>query len=441
MKHKLIGILLAVVLITGVTCIAQANQPADGNNWKPASTNQVGSQYPMVNSEGRARARIYASDAKSVQLDINGIKFPMTKDANGVWTGDSEPFDEGNHYYRLIIDGASVPDPGSTYIFGSGLWQNDIEMPARDQEIYSLKNVPHGQVRDILYYGKYSNSIRHAYVYTPPDYDKNTNKRYPVLYLQHGMNEGESGWSGQGHAGLIMDNLLAEGKTRPFIIVMENGGVSNISGARGGRGGVRGGRAPAGGVVPAEVSAPTGGIKISGSPMGSPSPSATLANPPAPNAAPTAAPATEGGRAGGRGGFGGDFEQILINDVIPYIDSNFRTIADQPHRALAGLSMGGMQTRTITLAHPDMFAYVGIFSGGTISANDIANNAAFKEKVKLVFMSYGSREGGSAGTKAAADSLTAIGVKGVAYTSPQTAHEWQTWRRSLYEFAPLLFTD
>jgi enterochelin esterase family protein len=383
-------------MLASLPALAQEAQPAD--DWKPMTTNQRGKEYPQVNSERRVRARISAPQAQSVLLDINGIRFPMTKDAGGVWTGDSAPFDEGNHYYRLVIDGAEVPDPGSTFIFGSGLWQNDLEIPAFDQDFYALKNVPHGQLREVLYFGKTSNTNRHCFVYTPPDYDKDVSQHFPVLYLQHGYSEGESGWGGQGHAGLIIDNLLAEGKAKPFIIVMENGGISGSPGGRGPRRGAAPGGAP---------------------PAGVPSP---------------------GGGRGGFGGMGGDFERVLLDDVIPFVDANFRTLADQPHRAMAGLSMGGMQTHNITLAHLDTFAYIGLFSGGSVTPADVNSHPGFKDRVKVVFASCGSRENPSA-LQSNHDALEQIGVKNTVYVSPNTAHEWQTWRRSLHEFAPLLFRD
>ena len=388
MKTTVLGVAVLVCL----PVMAQTNQPPV-EDFKPMTTNQRGKDYPQVNSERRVRARISAPQAQSVLLDINGIKFPMIKDANGVWIGDSAPFDEGNHYYRFVIDGAEVPDPGSTFIFGSGLWQNDIEIPAFDQDFYALKNVPHGQLREVLYFGKTSNTNRHCFVYTPPDYDQDVNKRYPVLYLQHGYSEGESGWGAQGHAGLIMDNLLAEGKARPFIIVMENGGISGPPGGRGARRG----------------------------------------------APPAGAPAPGGGR-GGFGGMGGDFERVLLDDVIPFVDASFRTIADQPHRAMAGLSMGGMQTHNITLAHLDTFAYIGLFSGGSVTPADVNSHPGFKDKVKVVFASCGSKENPSA-LQSNHDALEQIGIKNTVYVSPNTAHEWQTWRRSLHEFAPLLFNN
>lgn len=377
-----IGVLSLSFLI-GMKSWAQEKQSAIVEDFQPASTNQLGSEYPQVNSEGRVRVSIKAPEAKSVLLNIDGVRYPLTKDGQGVWTGDSAPLTEGNHYYGLVIDGAEVPDPGSTFIFGSGAWRNDVEVPAKDQDFYALKNVPHGQLREIYYYGNTSQAIRHCFVYTPPDYDKDVTKRYPVLYLQHGYREGESGWGAQGHAGLIMDNLIAEGKSKPFIIVMENGGISGDLSKQGGLGGYDWGK----------------------------------------------------------------FEHIVLEDVIPYIDANFRTIADQPHRAMAGLSMGGMQTRRITLANLNTFSYIGLFSGGSISLSDVNKTPGFSDKIKLVFVSFGSRELGAnhrgfgGDPKVNSDSLKQAGINSVFYVSPNTAHEWQTWRRSLHEFAPFLFRD
>jgi enterochelin esterase-like enzyme len=369
------------------------NEPAD--DWKPATSNQGGKQYPQVNSERRVRARVNAPEAQSVKLDIGGVKYPLTKGDDGAWIGFSQPQDEGFHYYQLVIDGAQVPDPGSLYFYGASRWGSGVEIPAKDQDFYSVKNVPHGELREILYFAKGTNSTRRCFVYTPPDYDKDPNKRYPVLYLQHGAGEDETGWGNQGHANLIMDNLIAEGKAKPFIIVMENGG--GIGGPR------RGGAST--------------------------------------NAAGTTNSAPAGGGPGGRMFNFSAFEHVLIDDLIPYVDANYRTLADQPHRAMAGLSMGGMQTRVITMANLDKFSHIGIFSGGSISPTNITDMAVFKEKVKVVFCSFGSRERGSAGAKANADALKQAGVNSFYYESLLTAHEWQSWRRSLYQFAPLLFQD
>ncbi len=156
-------------------------------------------------------------------MDIGAVKYDLVKDENGVWTGESAPQDVGFHYYQLNIDGASVPDPGSLYYYGAGRWGSGIEIPAKDDEFYALKNVPHGEVRENIYYSKTNDAMRRCFIYTPPGYQENLEKRYPVLYLQHGGGENETGWSNQGHANLIMDNLIAEGKSEPFIIVMDNG--------------------------------------------------------------------------------------------------------------------------------------------------------------------------------------------------------------------------
>jgi len=353
-------------------------------DFKPASTNQPGKEYPQVNSEGRVRASISAPEAKRVQLDISAVKYDLTKDEAGIWTGESNPQDEGFHYYQLWIDGAAVPDPSSLYFYGAMRWGSGIEIPAHDQDFYALKDVPHGRVQHILFPSKSTNTSRRAFVYTPPDYNKDQTKRYPVLYLQHGWGEDETGWPNQGKTNLIMDNLIAEGKITPFIIVMTYGMTNEIK---------------FGGLRDFEIK---------------------------------------------------PFQMVLVDELIPYIDANFRTLSDQPHRAMAGLSMGGMETKMITLANLDKFSHIGLFSGGTFSMDDVNNTPGFRDKVKLVFVSFGSRElenrGGRRGffggdPKANADALKQAGINSVFYISPNTAHEWQSWRRSLREFAPLLFKD
>lgn len=416
MKSSLLHVGFAL-LLAAVPGWAQTTQPAV-EDFKPSALNQSGRQYPQVNSEGRARFRIAAPQAQSVKSSFSGEN-TVVKGQDGAWIVTTRPLDEGFHYYMLNIDGADVPDPGTLYFYGAGRWGSAVEIPAKDQDFYRLKNVPHGDLRVDYYFSKSTNAVRRCFVYTPPDYDKDPSKRYPVLYLQHGAGEDETGWGSQGHAGLILDNLMAEGKAKPFIIVMDNGG--NIGGgARGGRG--RGGP-PA--TQPATPPAAAGGAPARG--------------------------------AAGRGGFAfnfGSFEHILLDELIPHIDSTYRTQADQQHRAMAGLSMGGMQTRSIAPNHLDTFAYIGVFSGGAIAPADVKDMDSFKQKVKLVFVSYGSREvdpgarrgragGGPFGgdPKAATDALQAAGINTHYYISPQTAHEWQSWRRSLHEFAPLLFKD
>jgi len=385
-RRKNVAVCFLSMLMTGGFCSAQT--PAKiVEDFKTSTVTQSGKDYPQVNSEGRVRVQISAPGANKVQLDIGAVKYDLVKDEKGLWTGESAPQDEGFHYYQLNIDGASVPDPNSLYYYGASRWGSGIEIPAKDQDFYALKNVPHGQVIELPYFSKSNNSMRRCFIYTPPGYDKDAKKRYPVLYLQHGGGENETGWSSQGHANLIMDNLIAEGKAKPFIIVMDNGTWSMAAPPAGGR--------------------PTGDW------------------PPK--------------------GWADGFTKTLLQDIIPMIDANYRTLADQQHRAMAGLSMGGMQTRVITLAHPEVFSHVGIFSGGSISTEDLGNAPGFKEKNKLVFVSYGSRElenpraGFGGNPKENQDKLKEAGFNTHFYVSPQTAHEWQSWRRSLHEFAPLLF--
>jgi enterochelin esterase-like enzyme len=318
-----LALLALAALLTDQLGTAQTNQPAD--DWKPSVLNQPGQQYPQVNSERRARFRIVAPQAQSVSAG----RTVLTKGEDGVWVGTSQPMDEGFHYYHLTVDGGTFNDPGTLNFYGSTRWESGIEIPAQDQDFYALKDVPHGRIQQVLFPSKFTNSIiaRPAYVYTPPDYDKDPMKRYPVLYLQHGWGENEYAWWNQGRANLIMDNLIAEGKSKPFIIVMTYG-LTNEGPGPGAR---RGGGAPGG-----------------------------------TNAAPTNA--TTNAPARGPGGGGSNpfnaaaeaFEKLLVGELIPYIDANFRTLSDQPHRAMAGLSMGGMETKIITLKNLDKFSHIGL---------------------------------------------------------------------------------
>ena len=415
-------ILMMVAAFAAMTASAQFGAPRENpkvpsvvegvvEDFKPASTNQDNKQYPMVNSQRMVRAQIKAPEATFVGLDIAGKIYIMTKDADGVWTGTSEPQDEGFHYYQLNIDGASVPDPGSKYYYGASRWGSGIDVPAADEEFYTVKNVPQGSINEVYYWSKVQEKMRHGYIYLPNEYYTNPTKKYPVLYLQHGMGENETGWSAQGKTGIIMDNLIAEGKAVPFIIFMDNGLDTRRPGdpapGQGGFGGFGGPR-------------PQGG-----SGQGGPG---------------------QGGPRRGFGGFGNFFEafqQILLEDIIPMVEKNYRVIADTEHRAMAGLSMGGMQTRGITLANPTTFAYVGMFSGGTFSVDDLKDAADFKKTNKVLFMSAGGRETrmaeGDGSVGKAAENLKALGFNAHSYVSPETAHEWQTWRRSLHEFAQLIF--
>ncbi len=395
---------IAVSLMLLLAAFALSAQVRE--DFKPASTNQPGHQYPMVNSQRMVRAQISAPDAKSVKLDIGGVKYEMVRNADGVWTGDSAPQDEGFHYYQLEIDGASVPDPGSLYYYGASRWGSGIDVPAADQDFYALKNVPHGETSEVYYFSSVTGSVRHCYIYTPAEYKSNPKKKYPVLYLQHGGGESEHGWAQQGRTGIILDNLIAEGKAVPFIVVMDNGsevyGPNNPRPER-----------------PAQGQRPPQGQQ---------------------------GQRPQGGRPGGFGNFdfAGPFRNILEKDLIPMVEANYRVIGDAQHRAMAGLSMGGMQTHAIALANPKLFSWIGIFSGGVFSKEEVDQTPGFRETNKLVFISFGSRElqnrfGGAADPKPITEELGQTGINTVFYVSPDTAHEWQSWRRALYQFAQRLF--
>ena len=395
-------ILSAMLLIAALSLGAQTKE-----DFKPATTNQPNHQYPMVNSQRMVRAQVKAVGATSVKLDIGGVKYDMVNDGTGVWTGDSAPQDEGFHYYQLEIDGASVPDPGSLYYYGASRWGSGIDIPAADEDFYTLKNVPQGEVSEVYYYSSVTGSMRHCYIYTPAEYKKNTNKKYPVLYLQHGGGEDEHGWPQQGRTGIIMDNLIAAGKAVPFIIVMDNG--SDTYGPN------------------------------------NPRPERPAAGAPRPQAPAQGAPqAGRGGNPFAGMNFAGAFQSILEKDLIPMVEANYRVYTDGAHRAMAGLSMGGMQTHSIALANPTLFSWIGIFSGGVFSKEEVDATPGFRENNKLIFISFGSRElenriGGAADPRPITEELGKSGMNTAFYVSPDTAHEWQSWRRALYNFAQKLF--
>jgi predicted alpha/beta superfamily hydrolase len=388
----LLASLAGLALAAGTASAQQAAAPAVAQDFEPSSLNQPGQEYPQVNSQGYVRFRVNAPDARAVRATLGPAGqggTPLHKGEDGFWVGTtSGPLDEGFHYYHLEVDGGVFNDPGTLNFFGSRRWESGVEVPAHDAEFYALRDVPHGQVRQVLFPSPSIGTQRRAFVYTPPGYDEDPSARYPVLYLQHGWGEDETAWANQGHANLIMDNLIAEGKARPFIIVMTYG-MTNV-------------------ITP--------------------------------------------GAPGGLASFDiKPFQTVLLDELIPYVDAQFRTLADADHRAMAGLSMGGFETKLITTANVGTFGWVGLFSGGTFSLEDVASAPGFRDSVKLVFVSYGSRELDSRRTAppgaapfdpvANAQALEASGFNSVFYASPNTAHEFLSWRRSLREFAPLLFRD
>jgi len=391
---------LALMILIAGFCYAQ--QPGD---FQPASTNVWGAKYPAVDNTGRVEIRVKAPDATKVRANFwSGPKIDMVKQDDGFWTVTTPPLVPGLHYYTLIIDGAEVSDTGSQAFFGGGKYASAVEVPEPGSTYYLPEDVPHGKVREIWYNSKVTGTWRHALVYTPPNYDTQIKVRYPVLYLQHGGGEDETGWIRQGRANFILDNLIAAGKSKPMIIVMAYGYARRV-----------------GYVEP----------DLTGKPFGSPEMMKAMQD------------------------MAAAFEDDMTQVLIPYIDSNFRTVADRDHRAMAGLSMGGMQTFQVTFDHLDLFSYIGGFSGAagplvlgnrsldvkTDLNGALADPTAFAKKVHLLWLGVGTKEPPMmlAGIQRLHTSLTEAKVAHVYYESPGTDHEWQTWRRDLNDFAPRLF--
>ena len=369
---------------------AAFGQPADS---QPAASNLMNAAYPRVFADRRVMLRLAAPNAAKVQLAgaLTAAPLDMAKGADGAWTVTTPPVVPGFHYYWFMVDGQQMNDPSTDAFFGYGRPTSGIEVPTPGEDFYQAKDVAHGQVRMSWYLSKTTGQWRRAMVYTPPEYDKDARTRYPVLYLQHGAGEDETGWTKQGHANFILDNLYAAKKAKPMIVVMDKG------------------YAPIAGAAPAAP--PAGGR---GAP-GTLSPSA--------------------------------FESVVIDDLIPYIDRTFRTLTDRDHRAMAGLSMGSNQALQITLRNLDKFSWLGFFSGATVSGdldtayNGVLKNAAdFNKRVHLLWMGAGTAEDRlMTALDTSRDVLTNRGVKHVIFKSEGTAHEWHTWRRHLNDFAPRLF--
>jgi len=395
---------LLPLLLAAAPAQAQGSKSAET---VPAPSNIRGAEYPRIHSDLRVTFRIKAPDAKKIEFGFFTPKrYPAEKDKKGFWTATTDPQVPGFHYYRVFIDGVEVNDPASETFYGTGKETSGIEIPEKGVDFYLPKDVPHGEIRERWYHSKTTQQWRRIFVYTPPGYDSNRETRYPVLYLQHGGGEDERGWPNQGRVGFILDNLLAERKAKSMIVVMEQGYARRPSEA-----------APS----PAR-------------------PAATGPNRPAPRDFSRRFAA---------------FEEVMVKDLIPMIDATYRTIPDRENRAMAGLSMGGMQTFQITLKHLDLFAYIGGFSGAgggfggapfdpkTAHNGVMADAGAFNKKVRLLWLGIGTAEGKRMydSVKSYHEALGKAGIKHTYYESPGTAHEWLTWRRCLHEFAPLLFVN
>jgi enterochelin esterase-like enzyme len=385
-------VLAALILAAGAGVTAAA---AEVDESKPASTNVSNAAYPRVHADLRLTFRLKAPEAKKVQVvgDFGlgtGSPWPMERGPDGVWTVTTPAVVPGFHYYWFTVDGVQVNDPGSEAFFGWARPTSGIEVQQAGVDFYHFADVPHGEVRARWYASKVTGKPRHAMVYTPPGYDADPQRRYPVLYLQHGSGEDETGWTRQGHVDFILDNLIAAGKARPMIVVMEKGYATRA-----------------------------------GEPQATP---------------------PQRGR-----GDGGAFEDVVIKDLIPMIDATYRTRADRGHRAIAGLSMGGGQALQIGLTHLDTFSAVASFSGvrdvelATAYKGAFADPVVFDQKVTLLYLHSGTVGLDATIHKSATklhEALKASGVKNVIFEEAQgLAHEWQTWRHAIHDLAPRLFQE
>ena len=397
MKFLLQIAALVPVALAAVWPVAAATEPPPASlaDSVPAVTNIIGSEYPRILPDLRVVFRIKAPDAQKVEFDL-GKHYPAEKDLDGNWTVTTDPQVPGFHYYFLVIDGVSVSDPASETFYGTGREASGIEIPEKGADYSLPQDVPQGEVRERRYFSKTTGAWRRIYIYTPTGYDTHPDTRYPVLYLQHGAGEDERGWGNQGRVGVIMDNLIAQGKARPMLVVMENGYAQRAG----------------------ESSAP----HAPGAPA--PDPRARFAA----------------------------LDDVFLKDLIPMIDSIYRTVPDRAHRALAGLSMGGFQAFAIGLSHPETFASIGGFSGAgggfggpvdlkTAYSGVMADPDAFNKRMRVLWLGVGTAEPQRMydSVHGYHEALEKAGIKHVYYESPGTAHEWLTWRRDLHEFAPLLF--
>lgn len=392
---KMTALALTLLLSSGI-CVA-----ADSDEFTPATTNVWDAQYPRVDARGRVQLRVKAPDAAKVKINFwSGPKADMEKQADGSWTFTSPPLAPGLHYYVINVDGLDASDPGSQAFFGGTRFTSAVEVPEAGATYYAIQDVPHGQVREITYSSKVTGTWRRALVYLPPGYDDQPRNRYPVLYLQHGGGEDETGWTRQGRANVILDNLIAKGEAKPMIVVMAYGYARRA------------------GAVPPPPSV-----------FGSPEMMKAMME------------------------MAKTFEDDVTQALIPFVDKTFRTLSDRDHRAMAGLLMGGMQTFQITLNHLDLFSHIGGFSGAAGLMTDhkldpktdfngaFADPAAFAKRVHLLWLGVGSVEPERMrnGIRSLHESLETAGIAHVYYESPDTDHEWQTWRRDLKDFAPRLF--
>ena len=381
------NILIFILLLAGVGIIGAQN----AGESIPAPTNIGNARYPRILPDGKVIFQVSAPQAQKVQVDL-GRLYDMEKDEKGIWRVTTDPQVPGFHYYSLVIDGFRVSDPASESFYGTGRMSSAIDIPEPGVDFYTIRDVPHGDIRHKHYFSNITGTWRSINIYTPPGYDNSGNEQYPVLYIQHGGGEDERGWAVQGKTAIILDNLIAEGKAKPMLVVIPNGNVSRPGMAAGG--------------YNDEAMAV--------------------------------------------------FREELFENVIPFIENNYRVKTGADNRAISGLSMGGGQAFYTGLRNTDMFAYVGVFStglfggigrpGGGESSFDaesvipglLTNPESFNKKLRVFYISVGEQDPRIEPTRKLVQTFRDNGLK-VEFSSFPGGHEWQVWRKSLHDFAQQLF--
>jgi enterochelin esterase-like enzyme len=381
------------LLLLFFACIAFVNSNAQvPQGAKAAPTNIRANDCPCILSDNRVLFRVTAPNAAKVQVNI-GKLYDMQKDEKGVWTVTTDPQDPGFHYYTLVIDGFAFADPASESFYGTGKMSSAVDIPEAGADFYIIKDVPHGDLRAKNYFSKTMNTWRNVNIYTPPGYDQDVRKTYPVLYIQHGGGEDERGWAVQGKTNIILDNLIASGKAVPMIVVIANGNVT--------------------------------------------------------------VPAAAGGGGGYNDAAMNAFKEEVVGSVMPFVEKNYRVKPGVANRAISGLSMGGGQAFYTGLRNTNTFSHVGVFSTGLFGGINrqanapafdpeaaipglISNPKSFNDKLKVFYISVGEQDPRIDATKKLIETFKSKGLN-VQFASFPGGHEWQVWRKSLHDFAQKLF--
>lgn len=353
---------------------------------------QRGPQFssPVVEADNKVTFKIHSPNAQAVTINGSWMGYgqttPLTKGAEDVWSVTVGPLDPSMYHYNFFIDGVSAIDPKNAHALRDGVrYASMLIVPGDGSKLFEVSDIAHGSMSLVWYNSPSLKLNRRMYVYTPPGYESSKDK-YPVLYLLHGGGGDEDAWTSLGRANYILDNLIAQGKAKPMIVVMTNGNAFQTSSLR---------TAPNTPEITRETFMKYAGL----------------------------------------------FETSLVKDVIPYVEKNYRVKASKESRAVAGLSMGGMQTITASIEYPDMFGYIGVFSSGIFqpSPDHEAKFMALKKAgMNKYWVACGKDDFVMESNKRLLEMLKKTEIKHE-YFENAGGHTWANWRTYLSMFAPMLF--